>query len=170
MALADQCIREVRTLSYLLHPPLLDEAGLEVAIREYVTGFTKRSGIQVDLEMSPRLGGMGRDIELALFRVVQECLTNIQRHSGSQKAKIRLDRNSHLTLEISDRGRGVSASAQRGKEAARFEAGVGILSMQERVKAIGGRLDIVSNSHGTTVRVTVPLGGKQREKTSNSDR
>jgi PAS domain S-box-containing protein len=169
-ALADQCIREVRTLSYLLHPPLLDEAGLEAAIREYVTGFTKRSGIQVELEMSPRLGRMARDIELALFRVVQEGLTNIQRHSGSQKAKIRIDRNSHITLEISDFGRGVSASAQRGKEEARFEVGVGILSMQERVKLIGGRLDVVSTSHGTAVQVTVPLGGKEDEKTSNSDR
>lgn len=170
MALTDQCIREVRTLSYLLHPPLLDEAGLEEAIREYVTGFTKRSGIQVELEMSPRLGRVARDIELALFRVVQESLTNIQRHSGNQKAKIRIDRNSDLTLEISDLGRGVSASVQRGKEEARFEIGVGILSMQERVKLIGGRLDIVSTGHGTTVRATVPFGGKEHEKTSNSDR
>jgi PAS domain S-box-containing protein len=170
MALADQCIREVRTLSYLLHPPLLDEAGLGAAIREYVTGFTKRSGIEVELEMSPRFGRMARDIELALFRVVQESLTNIQRHSGSQKAKIRIDRNSDLTLAISDLGRGVFARAQRDKEEAKFEVGVGILSMQERVKVIGGRLDIVSTSHGTTVHVTVPLGGKEHEKTSNSDR
>ena len=170
MALADQCIREVRTLSYLLHPPLLDEAGLEDAIHEYVTGFTKRSGIQVELEMSPRLGRMARDIELALFRVVQESLTNIQRHSGSQKAKIRMDRNSDLTLEISDLGRGVSASAKRGKRGAQFEVGVGMLSMQERVKSIGGRLDILYAGHGTTVHVTVPLRGKKHEKTSNSDR
>jgi signal transduction histidine kinase len=170
MALADQCIREVRTLSYLLHPPLLDEAGLEDAIREYVTGFAKRSGIHVELEMSPSLGRMARDIELALFRVVQESLTNIQRHSGSQKAKIRMNRNSDLTLEISDLRRGVSASAKRGKEEVRFEVGVGMLSMQERVKLIGGRLDIVHTSRGTTVYVTVPLGGKEHEKTSNSDR
>src|SRR6266446_4134872 len=170
IALADQCIREVRTLSYLLHPPLLDEAGLEYAIREYVTGFTKRSGVQVELEMSPRLGRMARDVEMALFRVVQESLTNIHRHSGSQKAKIRMDRNPDLTLEISDLGRGVSASVKRVKEEARFEVGVGMLSMQERVKLIGGRLDIVYTSRGTTVHVTVPPGGKEHEKTSNSDR
>src|SRR5712664_124145 len=170
IALADQCIREVRTLSYLLHPPLLDEAGLEDAIREYVTGFTKRSGVQVELEMSPRLGRMARDVEMALFRVVQESLTNIHRHSGSQKAKIRMDRNPDLTLEISDLGRGVSASVKRVKEEARFEVGVGMLSMQERVKLIGGRLDIVYTSRGTTVHVTVPPGGKEHEKTSNSDR
>src|SRR5260370_768879 len=170
IALADQCIREVRTLSYLLHPPLLDEAGLEDAIREYVTGFTKRSGVQVELEMSPRLGRMARDVEMALFRVVQESLTNIHRHSGSQKAKIRMDRNPDLTLEISDLGRGVSASVKRVKEEARFEVGVGMLSMQERVKLIGGRLDIVYTSRGTTVHVTVPPGGEEHEKTSNSDR
>jgi PAS domain S-box-containing protein len=161
-ALADKCIRDVRTLSYVLHPPVLDEAGLGDAIRDYVKGFTKRSGIQVELELSPRVGRMARDVELALFRVVQESLTNIQRHSGSERAKIRIHRNSDLTLEISDLGRGVFASVQRGKEEPRFEDGVGIPSMQERVKLIGGRLEIASSGHGTTVRVTIPLG---RERT-----
>jgi signal transduction histidine kinase len=156
-ALADRCIREVRTLSYVLHPPVLDQAGLGDAIRDYVGGFTKRSGIQVELELSPRLGRMTRDVELALFRVVQEALTNIQRHSRSQRAKIRIDCNSDLTLEISDIGGGVSATAPRGKGAPQFELGVGIPSMQERVNLIGGQLDIDSSSHGTTVRVTIPL-------------
>jgi signal transduction histidine kinase len=160
-ALADRCIREVRTLSYVLHPPVLDQAGLGDAIRDYVKGFSKRSGIQVELELSPRLGRMARDIELALFRVVQESVTNIQRHSGSQRARIRIHRNSDLTLEISDLGHGVSVSRQRGKEEPRFEIGVGIPSMQERVKLIGGRLDIDSGSHGTTVRVTIPLGAER---------
>jgi PAS domain S-box-containing protein len=167
-ALADQCIREIRTLSYVLHPPVLDEAGLGDAIRDYVKGFTKRSGIQVELEMSPRLGRMPRDVELGLFRVVQESLTNIQRHSGSEQAKIRILRNSDLTLEISDRGRGISADGNRRKEEARFEVGVGIPSMQERVKLIGGRLEIDSTSDGTTVRVTIPLEGKGREKAAHS--
>jgi DNA-binding NarL/FixJ family response regulator len=142
----------------------LDEAGLEEAIREYVTGFSKRSGIEVKLEMSRRLGRVAREIEQALFRVVQEALTNVQRHSGSQQAKIRIHRNSDLTLEVSDLGRGVSASVHRGKQKTRFEVGVGILSMQERVKLIGGRLDIVSTDHGTTVRATVPFGRNQMKK------
>jgi PAS domain S-box-containing protein len=159
-ALADRCIREVRTLSYLLHPPVLDQAGLGDAIREYADGFAKRSGIQVELEISRNLGRMARDTELALFRVVQESLTNIQRHSGSQQARIRIDRASDLTLEISDRGRGVSDAVTRGKEERRLEMGVGIPSMQERVKLIGGRLDIESSSRGTTVRVTIPLAGE----------
>ena len=159
--LADKCIRDVRTLSYVLHPPLLDEAGLVEALRDYAGGFTRRSGIQVELEVSPRVGRMERDVEMALFRVVQESLTNIQRHSGSQLAKIRIHRNSDLTLEISDLGRGLSAGIQRGKEGLRFEVGVGIPSMHERVKLIGGRLEIDSSSHGTTVRVTIPLGGDE---------
>ena len=159
-ALADQCIREIRTLSYVLHPPVLDQAGLDDAIRDYVKGFTNRSGIQVELQLSPRVGRLPRDIELAVFRVVQESLANIQRHSGSQQAKIRIDRDSVLRLEISDRGRGVSGNVQKGKEEARFELGVGIPSMQERVKLIGGRFDFESGSHGTIVRVTIPLGGE----------
>ncbi len=150
----------MRTLTYLLHPPVLDETGLEHAIRDYVKGFTKRSGIHVELEMSPGLGRMDRDIELALFRVVQESLSNIQRHSGSQQAKIRVNRNSHLTLEIRDFGRGLSATKQTGKEEARLEVGVGIPSMQERVKLIGGWLEIDSGSQGTTVRVMIPLPGE----------
>jgi two-component system, NarL family, sensor kinase len=168
--LADQCIREVRTLSYALYPPELDENGIEDAIRDYVKGFTERSGIQVELEISPRVGQMERNIELALFRVVQESLTNIQRHSGSQQAKIRIDRNSNITLEISDFGRGVLAGIQGRKEDRRFKVGVGILSMQERVKLVGGRLDIDTTAQGTTVRVTVPLGGKEREKAAHSGR
>jgi signal transduction histidine kinase len=167
-ALADKCILEVRTLSYLLHPPILDQAGLGDAIREYVGGFTKRSGIQVELELSPHLGRMERNIELALFRVVQESLTNIQRHSGSQRAQIRIDRNSDLTLEISDQG---SVSPDIGREEkgeSRFELGVGIPSMEERVKLIGGRFEIDFTNQGTTVRVTIPLEKNEHEKAAHS--
>jgi PAS domain S-box-containing protein len=167
-ALAEGCIRKVRTLSYLLHPPMLDAAGLNDTIRDYVKGFTRRSGIQVELELSPRVGRLSRDIELALFRVVQESLTNIQRHSGSPRAKIRVHRNSELTLEITDFGRGLSAAKQIGKDEARLEVGVGIRSMQERAELIGGRLEIDSTRHGTTVRLTIPLRGGQREKTAHS--
>jgi len=156
--LADKCIREVRTLSYLLHPPMLDQAGLGDAIRDYVKGFTKRSEIHVELELSPNFGRMERDVELALFRVVQESLTNIQRHSGSQQVRIRMSRTSDfLTLEVSDIGRGFSAGLRRGKEERRLEVGVGIPSMRERIKLIGGRLEIDSTDQGTTVRVTVPV-------------
>jgi len=156
-AIADQCIRDVRTLSYLLHPPMLDEAGLEDAIRHSAGGFTERTGIEVELEISPRLGRMKPHVELALFRVVQESLANIHRHSGSPQAKIRIDREpGKITLEISDKGGGISGDlrGQNGKMS--FGLGVGIPSMHERVTLIGGQLDIESNSSGTTVRVTIP--------------
>jgi len=156
-ALADQCIRDVRTLSYLLHPPMLDEAGLEDAIRHYAGGFTERTGIEVELEIAPRLGRMKPHAELALFRVVQESLTNIQRHSGSLKAKIRTERGpGKFTLEISDKGSGISGSLRRRNGKTPFGFGVGIPSMHERVALIGGELDIESSSSGTTVRVTIP--------------
>src|SRR5258708_10010897 len=166
--LADRCIREVRTLSYLLHSPVLDKAGLEDAIRDYVGGFAKRSGIQVELDLSPRTRRLDPTVELALFRVVQEALANIQRHSGSQEATISIHRNSSLELEISDSGHGMSISRPTGKDHRPLEVGVGIASMQERVKLIGGRLEIYSSSDGTTVRVTIPLGEEQREETSHS--
>jgi PAS domain S-box-containing protein len=157
-ALADQCIREVRTLSYLLHPPMLDEAGLEDAIRHYAGGFRERTGIEVDLDISPLLGRMKPHIELALFRVVQESLTNIQRHSGSLQAKIRIERNpGKITLEIGDKGSGISGSKWRWNGKTPLGLGVGIPSMHERVALIAGQLDIESSSGGTTVRVTVPV-------------
>jgi signal transduction histidine kinase len=156
-ALADGCIREVRTLSYALHPPELDFAGLDDAIRGYVEGFSRRSGIDVDLDLSPDIGPLARDAQLVLFLVIQESLINIQRHSGSQRAKIRIHRNSELTLEITDSGRGAPLSVREGKEGSGFKLGVGIPSMQERVSLIGGRFDIDSTNAGTTVRVTIPL-------------
>ena len=166
--LANECIREVRTLSYVLHPPVLDQEGLEDAIRDYALGFAIRSGIQVELELSPRLERLSREVELSLFRVVQESLTNVQRHSGSRQARIRIQCDSDLTLEISDDGPEASACVPRGNEKPRFKFGVGILSMRERVNLIGGRLDIDSTNKGTTIRVRIPLQGSAREKTSHS--
>jgi PAS domain S-box-containing protein len=155
--LADQCIREVRTLSYLLHPPMLDEAGLEDAIRHYASGFTQRTGIEVELEISPRLVRIKPESEMALFRVVQESLTNIQRHSGSPQATIRIARTQGMiALEISDKGSGIPGNLLRQNGKLSFGLGVGIPSMHERVKLIGGQLDIESSSSGTTVKVTIP--------------
>ena len=156
-ALANQCIREVRTVSYLLHPPMLDEAGLEDAIRHYAGGFRERSGIEVELEISPRLGRLKPHVELALFRVVQESLTNIQRHSGSLQARIRIERDpGKITLEIGDKGSGISGSLRRRIGKTPSGLGVGIPSMHERVTLIGGHLDIESSSSGTTVLATIP--------------
>jgi len=167
-ALADQCIREVRTLSYLLHPPMLDEAGLEDAIRHYVEGFAARTGIEVKFQISPRFGRMPPDVELALFRVVQESLTNIQRHSQSLRAAIQLGRSAdEVKLEISDKGQGASRRELTGVIGSPFRLGVGIPSMQERVRLIGGWLEIESSSSGTTVRVTVRVDGQRHEETSH---
>lgn len=157
--LLDQCIREIRTLAYLLHPPMLDESGLEDAIRYYVEGFVKRSGIRVKLNLPPDLGRLPRNMELSLFRVVQESLTNIQRHSGSRQARIRIKRDPRsITLEVSDKGRRTSRTGRDRTRGFAAGAGVGIPSMDERVKQIGGQMEIRSDNEGTTVLVTVPAG------------
>jgi signal transduction histidine kinase len=136
---------------------MLDEAGLGDAIRHYAGGFTERTGIELELEISLRLGRMKPSVELALFRVVQESLTNIQRHSGSSQAKIRIERDpGRITLEMSDKGSGIPRNLRRHNGKLSFGPGVGIPSMHERVKLIGGQLDIESSSSGTTVRVTIP--------------
>lgn len=154
-ATADASIREIRTLSYLLHPPMLDESGLEDAIRHYVDGFAERTAIDIDLEVSRNFGRLPREEELALFRVVQESLVNIHRHSGCFSAKIRLDRGPQgVLLEVSDNGRGLPGNG-KGRDNISF-GGVGIQSMRERMKLVQGRLEISSSMFGTTVRARVP--------------
>jgi PAS domain S-box-containing protein len=155
--LADQLSRELRTISHLLHPPLLDEAGLPSAVRWYVEGFAERSTIAVDLELAPDLGRLPRELETAIFRIVQECLTNIHRHSGSSMAAIRIRRtDDHLSVQVRDRGRGMPTSRRDGV-AVPVRPGVGISGMRERVRQLGGRLEISSGRKGTVVTATFPL-------------
>jgi signal transduction histidine kinase len=149
--------RQIRTLSYLLHPPLLDELGLASAVKEYAHGFSERSGIQVQVGVSPGFGRLPQEAETALFRIVQESLSNIQRHSGSPTARIRLDGNPEgITLEISDDGHGFTEAKgkSRNQPGARF--GVGIVGMHERMAQLGGSLEVESSKSGTIVRATLP--------------
>lgn len=156
-AISDRCVREVRTLSYLLHPPMLDEAGLEDAIRHYVSGFSERTGIEVLLEITPDFGRLAAEEEMALFRVMQESLVNIQRHSGSFSASILLDRTRQgILLEMRDTGHGIAGNGQGQNKGPSAPGGVGIQSMRERMTQVGGRLEIESSSSGTTVRAIVP--------------
>ncbi len=161
--LADQCIQEVRTLSYSLHPPMLAENGLPDAVRHFVAGYVKRTGIHAALEVISGFGRMDQSVEVALFRIVQESLTNVYRHSGSREATIVLERNGDIvTIQIIDQGHGSSTTLRTGS----FSAGVGISSMKERVKLIGGKIEILSGNEGTTVRVTVPGFASHQETTS----
>ena len=154
--LSDDLSKEIRTLSYLLHPPLLDEAGLASALRWYVSGFSERSKIQVDLDLPADLGRLPNELELVIFRVVQESLTNVHRHSGSPSAKIYLTRSEKaVQFEISDQGKGISSEGQHPTSAPRM--GVGVRGMEERVRQFGGTLQITSGSDGTRVSVMLPL-------------
>ena len=155
----DEAIAETRTMSYLLHPPLLDELGLKSALLWYAEGYSARSGIAVDVTISPKIGRLEPEAETALFRVVQECLTNIHRHSGSPTATIELScRTGEIKLEVRDEGRGISnaAPSPSGHGAATF--GIGIEGMKERVRQLGGQIGVLSrdDAKGTTVVVTVP--------------
>jgi signal transduction histidine kinase len=158
VSLAEQAITEIRTLSYLLHPPFLDEAGLLSALRWYADGFAERSGIKVDLELLDRLERLPLDTETALFRVLQESLINIHRHAGSATARIRLRRDAQtLVLEIEDRGKGISTAALKHIMNGGGGVGVGIAGMRERMEQIGAHLAIQSSDQGTTVSVHLPL-------------
>jgi len=159
LVLADQCIRELRTFSYLLHPPVLDDLGLCSALTWYIEGFTKRSGIVVKLDIAADLGRLTQELELMLFRIVQESLTNIHHHSGSRTATIRITRYAkEVVLQISDQGCGIAANLNDGVLSL-ARVGVGIAGMRERVRQMGGRLEIRSRSSGTDVEVVAPLGG-----------
>jgi PAS domain S-box-containing protein len=152
-----QISADIRTMSYLFHPPLLDEMGLHSALKWYVEGFAERSQIAASLELSADFGRLPKDHELCLFRIVQECLTNIHRHSGSSTALVRLWRTpEELRMEVSDQGRGIHPEIQ-SKFASGESAGVGLRGMQERVKQIGGTLEIHSNGKGASILVALPL-------------
>ena len=157
LAIIEECGQEIRTFSYLLHPPLLDELGLAAAISDYVEGFSKRSGVRVVFDAPPGLQRLPDEVEIALFRVLQESLGNIHRHAGASNPCIRLACDEEqVTLDVSDQGRGMSAETIRAIEAGHPSVGVGIAGMRERLRLLGGRLEIESGGQGTTVRATIP--------------
>ena len=154
--LVKQLSQEIRTMSYLLHPPLLDESGLPQALRWYTQGLKERSGIDIALSIPEGFGRLSREMELAMFRVVQECVTNVHRHAESTKATIRIAcEGETVLLEVEDQGKGMSPSKLR--EIQSHGAGVGTSGMRERVRQLGGHLEIDSSSRGTKVSVTFPV-------------
>ena len=156
-AMVQEMSEEVRTISYLLHPPMLDEAGLASALRWYVEGFTQRSKIRVEAEFPDDFGRLSQELETAIFRVVQECLTNIHRHSGSLTAKVRVARLNGLVLvEVADRGKGIAPEKRYQMESS-GTLGVGLRGMRERLLQLGGSMQIDSNGQGTIVTVQVPV-------------
>jgi len=165
--ITDDCIREVRTISYLLYPPMLEEMGLETAIEWHIDGFTKRSGIRVDYELENEIGRLPHDIEVALFRIFQESLTNVHRHSGSPTAQVRLWlEKGKVILEVQDQGKGAPAGVLESSSDSLGTLGVGLRGMNERVRQLGGELKLASSDKGMMVRATIPLvspaGSSQR--------
>ncbi|HET7440670.1 MAG TPA: ATP-binding protein, partial [Terriglobales bacterium] len=156
--LMQRCLTEVRTLSYLLHPPMMDAVGLASAVRWYVQGFGQRSGISVELDISSELVRPPDAVELALFRVLQEALTNVHRHSGASQAAVSISSDAEqIILEVSDNGRGIPPEQLASFNHMGALMGVGLTGMRERVRELGGNLELESNGTGTQLRVTVPL-------------
>lgn len=167
--LLDQSIAETRTISHLLHPPLLDEAGLSSAAKWYLEGFAQRSGIEVKFDLPENVELLPKPVALGLFRILQESLTNIHRHSGSTKADVMLrvlpDR---VDLKVRDYGKGVGPellnSFRNGKN-----SGVGLAGMRERMRELGGELNIQACAPGTLVSVTIPLSRNASPVSSAAD-
>jgi signal transduction histidine kinase len=155
-AFVQQILQGIRTISHLLHPPLLDESGLPSALSWYVEEFSERSGIKVNLELSPDFERFAPELETAVFRIVQEALGNIHRHSQSPTANIRVTVDpERLSLEIRDEGRGIPADMQKQIKTG-IRTGVGLRGMRERVAQMGGQLEIESDAKGTAVLASFP--------------
>ncbi len=150
--------QEIRTTSYLLHPPMLDELGLSSALGWYIEGLAQRSGLSIELNIPDGFGRLAPDVELAIFRLVQECLTNIHRHSGSKTAVIRISREpGRISAEVQDQGKGMSRERFAEVQSQGVGAGVGIRGMRERVRQSHGALTIDSNALGTTITAIFPV-------------
>ena len=166
VGMAEQCSRELRTISYLLHPPLLEEAGLVSAVRWYADGVSSRTRIQITVDVAPEFRRLPSDIETTLFRIIQESLTNITRHSGSPTARIRILRGSgEVVLEVKDEGKGIPPEKLQKVGGNVSGLGVGLAGIWERVRQFNGGLEVNSNSQGTTVTVVVPFHEESHEQT-----
>ncbi|MGA8619382.1 MAG: sensor histidine kinase [Candidatus Sulfotelmatobacter sp.] len=155
--MVDNLSREIRTMSHLLHPPMLDEIGLSSALRWYVDGFSERSKVKVELDLPEELGRLPNEMELTIFRMIQECLTNVHRHSGSTSATIRIrQENHHVRIEVQDQGKGIPAEKQADLNSS-GRAGVGFRGMRERLRQLNGTLEVQSDAKGTTVIASLPL-------------
>jgi PAS domain S-box-containing protein len=164
--LTSECVQELRTLSYVLHPPMLDELGLASALKIYAEGFSQRSGIALDIDVAEPWERLSPEAEITLFRVAQEGLTNVMRHSGSRRAMIKLQQNGEIQLQVIDQGRGL-ANELPSTDQKTLIMGVGILGMRERLKQMGGSLRIASTAAGTTVEARLPYSRGTDAKNSN---
>jgi signal transduction histidine kinase len=174
-AMFSQCISltksisdELRTLSYLLHPPMLDECGLNTAILWYVSGINQREGLHVDVEVAKEVCRLSEDAELAIFRIVQASLTNVHLHSGASQAKVKIDQDMDgVVVAVTDDGHGIAAGVL-DRSSQTKTVGVGITGMRERVEQLGGRLEIETGHNGTTVKATVPCSNFRTAATAPS--
>jgi len=157
--LAEKTAQEIRALSHLLHPPVLDMMGLPGALKDFINGFTQRTGIQIEIDLPPAFGRLPSDIETALYRIVQESLSNIHRHSGSPTARVTLARDhATVTLTVADAGKGIPDAILKSAETGATSLGLGIAGMRERLRQLGGELQILSGPDGTRIQanLTVP--------------
>src|SRR6266567_129943 len=157
-SIVEKCLSETRTVSHLLHPPLLDEAGLASAIQWYAEGFSERSGIRLDLDLQPDLGRLPSEVEMTLFRVLQESLTNIHRHSRASAAGVSIVlQDGSVRMQIADSGCGIPQHLLREWREMRAPLGVGMAGMLERTREMGGSFDVQSSSSGTTLTIVIPV-------------
>jgi signal transduction histidine kinase len=158
--LVEQLSQEIRTISHLLHPPLLDQVGLLPAIKTFAEGFAERSNVKVTIELSSEIGRLAPNVEISIFRIVQECLTNIYRHSGSKTASIRIwpTEDNLLTVQVTDEGKGIPVENRHTLVSPKFH-GMGLSGMRERIRELGGKLEIQSSAKGTTVLAALPIIG-----------
>lgn len=163
--LLERAISDTRTLSHLLHPPLLDEAGLASAARWYVEGFGRRSGIEVTLDVPPELPRLSSPVETTLFRILQETLTNVHRHSGSRGVDVRLSvDDSKVELTVRDYGKGIPEKVLTRFRQSGGYVGVGLAGIRERIKELGGTLEIHSSTSGSAVTVRIPIVETKQEQ------
>jgi two-component system NarL family sensor kinase len=167
--LLQRVTQEIRTTSYLLHPPLLDESGIAAALRWYVDGLNQRTPLKIDLSISEDFIRLPRETELAMFRIVQESLSNVLRHSGSDVAKIRIRRlDNRVTLEVEDQGRGIAA--EKLADINEGGSGVGVRGMRDRVRHLNGEMKLEATDSGTTVSISLPDRGSEPDAVQEETR